>query len=254
MYLLELIFENSAHNGDGVFRFRKRKDSRTIAKWTCLGNDKAARELLTLITTALGGDRYVNAVEIPATVVRDRQRSLKVIYVLVRHEGLEMNWPSRSLFGSGVSVDAAGHVSALRAKQLRLPPHVPGRKLNIGKRVSAYFFLAYGKGYRSGTEGEDFDFTDPLYRRNRFHSVLMPGAPLTHPADFIERLRYKGFRGGVGYDRELCSMPFARISRSVWACRQLHGPMLTCVPETPGTCCAPGSSVQPSPYWIWHVT
>ena len=59
MYLLGLIFENSAYNGDGVSRFQKRKDSRTIAKWTHLGDDKAARELLTLITIGLGGDRYL---------------------------------------------------------------------------------------------------------------------------------------------------------------------------------------------------
>jgi len=53
LYLLELILEN------GGVRFQNRKDSRTIAKWTHLGDDKAARELLTFITIGIGGDRYL---------------------------------------------------------------------------------------------------------------------------------------------------------------------------------------------------
>lgn len=50
MHLLKVVFENSAHNGDGGFRFRKRQNGRTIAKWTQVGHNKAASELLTLIT------------------------------------------------------------------------------------------------------------------------------------------------------------------------------------------------------------
>ncbi|MFO7985489.1 MAG: hypothetical protein R6U38_06460 [Desulfatiglandaceae bacterium] len=197
MYLLELIFENSAYNGDGGFRFRKRKDSRTIAKWTHLGSDKAAGELLKLISIALGGDKYINAVGVPADVVGDCRQPLRVIEVVARHELLDVAPSAASVIGSGVRVDANGHVSPLRAGDLDLlPSDIPGQKLNIGKRISAYFLLAYGKEYRAGPEGEDFDFTDPLYRRSRFHSILLPGAPLTHPADFIERLRYKGIRRG----------------------------------------------------------
>jgi hypothetical protein len=204
MYLLELIFENSARNGDGGFRFQKRKDSRTIAKWTHLGNDKAARELLKLITVGLGGDRYLNAIGAPTTVVRDPQQPTKVMYVVVRHQRLDASPGTPSFFGSGVCVDAAGHVSPLCARDLDLlPSHVLRQKLNIGKRVSAYFFIAYGADYRSGPKGEDFHFTDPLYRRNRFHSILKPGAPLTHPADFIERLRYKGFRRGRARSKDV---------------------------------------------------
>jgi len=197
MYLLELIFENSAHNGDGRFRFRKRKNSRTIAKWTQLGSDKAAGELLKLISIALGGDKYVNAIGVPADLAGDRQQPLRVIEVLGRHAPLDATPAATSVIGSGIRVDTLAHVSPLRAGDIRLlPPHIPGQKLNIGKRGSAYFFLAYGKEHRSGPEGEDFHFNDPLYRRSRFHSILLPGAPLTHPADFIERLRYKGIRRG----------------------------------------------------------
>ena len=197
MYLLELIFENSSHNGDGQYRFQKRKDSRTIAKWTHLGNDERSGELLRLITIGLGGDRYVNAVGVPATIVKDRERPLTSMYLLARHKPQDVVPSAASLFGSGVRLDVAGCVSPLRTEDLGLlPSNVLRQKLNIGKRVSAYFFLAYGTDYRSGLVGEDFDFTDPLYRRKRFHSILAPGAPLTHPADFIERLRYKGVRRG----------------------------------------------------------
>ncbi|MCF8120370.1 MAG: hypothetical protein K9L83_09195, partial [Deltaproteobacteria bacterium] len=91
MYLLELIFENSAHNGDGRFRFQKRKDSRTIAKWTHLGSDRAAGELLKLISIALGGDKYVNAIGVPADLTGDRQQPLSVIEVLARHAPLDAN-------------------------------------------------------------------------------------------------------------------------------------------------------------------
>jgi hypothetical protein len=196
MYLLELIFENSARNGDGGFRFRKRRNSRTIAKWTPLGNDKAGRELLTLITIGLGGDKYLNAVPVSAEVVGDRHRPLRVIHVLARHYPLDIQTRAVPLLGSGVDVDAGGQVVALRSGDLSLvTSHVPAKKLNIGKRLSAYFLLAYGGGYRPGP-GEDFHFTDPLFRRTRFHSLLMPDAPLTHPADFIARLRYKGVRWG----------------------------------------------------------
>lgn len=197
MYLLELIFENSAHNGDGSFRFRKRQNSRTIAKWTQLGHNKAASELLTLITIGLAGDEYLNAVPVSTEVLGDPHRPLRVALVLARHCPLDSRTHAIPVLGSGVHVDTDGHAASLRAGELDLvPSHVPARKLNIGKHLSAHFLLAYGKAFRPGPEGEDFYFTDPLFRRTRFHSLLIPHAPLTHPAEFIERLRYKGVRCG----------------------------------------------------------
>ncbi|MFO7600498.1 MAG: hypothetical protein R6X27_11930 [Candidatus Desulfacyla sp.] len=197
MYLLELIFENSAYNGDGEFRFRKRQNSRTIPKWTPLGNDKADRELLMLITLALGGEKYLNAVPVLAEMAGDRRRPLRVAHVLARHYPHDMQTRSVPVLGSGVQMDASGHVTPLRTRDLFLvPSHVPARKLNIGKRLSAHFLLAYGRKYRPGPRGEDFQFTDPLFRRTRFHSLLVSDAPLTHPPDFIARLRYKGIRWG----------------------------------------------------------
>ncbi len=197
MYLLELFFENSARNGDGGFRFRKMRNSRTIAKWTLLGNDKASRELLMLIAIGLGGDRYLNAVPVPSEVVGDRHRPLRVVHVLARHYPLDIKTGAIPVLGSGVDVDAGGHVVSLQSCDLSLvPTHVPAKRVKIGKRLSAYFLLAYGGKYRPGPVGEDFHFTDPLFRRTRFHSLLMPDAPLTNPADFIARLRYKGIRWG----------------------------------------------------------
>jgi len=197
MYLLKLIFENSARTGDGGFDFQKRKDSRTIAKWTHLGNDERSGELLRLITIGLGGEKYLNAVPVLAEMAGDRRRPLRVAHVLARHYPHDMQTRREPVLGSGVQMDASGHVTPLRARDLFLvPSHVPARKLNIGKRLSAHFFLAYGRKYLPGPRGEDFQFTDPLFRRNRFHSLLVSDAPLTHPADFIARLRYKGIRWG----------------------------------------------------------
>lgn len=197
MYLLELIFENSARNGDGGFRFRKRRNSWTIAKWTPLGSGRAGRELLTLISIGLGGEKYVHALPVSADIVGDRHRPLRVVHVLARHYPLDIQTRAIPVHGSGVDVDAQGRIVGLRSKDLSLvPSHIPAKKLTIGKKVSAYFLLAYGPGYRPGPEGEDFHFIDPLFRRTRFHSLLLPDAPLTHPADFIARLRYKGIRWG----------------------------------------------------------
>ncbi len=117
--------------------------------------------------------------------------------MLARHHPLDVRNRGITVLGSGVDVDAGGHVVSLRTRDLSLvPSHIPARKINIGARPSAYLLLAYGSGYRPGPRGEDFEFTDPLFRRTRFHSLLLQNAPLTHPVDFIHRLRYKGIRWG----------------------------------------------------------
>ena len=131
MYLLELIFENSAYNGDGCFRFLKRRNSRTIAKWTTVKSNKAGRELLKLITIGLGGEKHINAVTLLSGVSKDPHRSLKVALVLARHYPQDIQTLSLPLVGTGVEVDTRGHVTALRSRDLALvPPHIPSRKLN----------------------------------------------------------------------------------------------------------------------------
>ena len=195
MYLLELFYENSAHNGNGHFRFQEMRSSQTIAKWTFLPNDPAGRELLTLIVMGLGGEKYLNALPLPTEFVGDHHQPLRVAHVLARHYPLDHQNRGVSVMGSGVDVDAEGHVTGLRTKDLSLISWiVPARKLNILARPSAYLLLAYGAGYRPGPRGEDFQFTDPLFRRTRFHSLLMHHAPLTNPVDFMDRLRYKGIQ------------------------------------------------------------
>jgi hypothetical protein len=197
MYLLELFYKNSSHNGDGHFRFQKMRSSRTIGKWTLLPNNPAGRELLRLIAVGLGGERYLNALPLPTDIIADRHRPLRVLHVLARHYPLDSQNRSVTALGSGVDVDAEGNVTPLRTKDLSLISSiVPSRKLNILGRPSAYMLLAYGTGYRPGPRGEDFQFTDPLFRRTRFHSLLMQNAPLTNPVDFMDRLRYKGIRCG----------------------------------------------------------
>jgi len=197
MYVLELFYENSAHNGNGHFRFQGMRSSRTIPKWTSLPNDPAGRELLRLIAVGLGGEKYLNALPLPTKIISDPHRPLRVAHVLARHYPLDQQNRGVSVMGSGVDVDAGGHVTTLRTKDLSLISRiVPAKKLNIPVRPSAYLLLAYGGGYRPGPRGEDFHFTDPLFRRTRFHALLIPNAPLTNPVDFMDRLRYKGIRWG----------------------------------------------------------
>lgn len=132
--------------------------------------------------------------------------------MLARHYPLDVLSRGITVLGSGVDVDVGGRVVPLRTRDLSLvPSHIPARKLNIGVRPSAYLLLAYGGGYRPGPRGEDFEFTDPLFRRTRFHSLLLQNEPLTHPVDFINRLRYKGIRWG--------RMPSGNVLRAL--CAQL---------------------------------
>ena len=121
------------------------------------------------------------------------------------------------MLGSGVDVDTCGHVVSLRAKDLSVlvPSHIPARKLNIGAKSSAYLLLAYGDGYRPGPRGEGFEFTDPLFRRTRFHSLLLQDAPLTHPVDFINRLRYKGIRWGRRPSRNVLRALCTQLSQQL---------------------------------------
>ncbi len=190
---MELLFQNSAYNGDGGYRFRKLRNSRSIDKWTRLPNDRAGRELLLLASVALGGE----GAPVQVGERENRRLSLRVAYVLARHYPVDIPIRAYPEVGGGVEVDTGGRVVPLRSRELSLVPlPVPGRKLAVGKRISAYFLLGYGGGYRPGPRGEDFNFTDPLFRLRRFHSLLMPDAPLTNPVDFLERLRYKGLQCG----------------------------------------------------------
>jgi hypothetical protein len=197
MYLLELFYENSRRNGNGHFRFQETRSTRTITKWCFLPNDPAGKELLKLIAMGLGGEKFLNALPLPTEIISDSRRPLRVVHVIARHYPLDHQNRGVSVMGSGVDVDAGGHVTGLRTKDLHLISQlVPAKKLNILSRPSAYLMLAYGGGYKPGPRGEDFQFTDPLFRSTRFHSLLMHNAPLTNPVDFIDRLRYKAIRCG----------------------------------------------------------
>ena len=136
--------------------------------------------------------------------------------MLARHHPLDVQNRGVTVLGSGVDVDAGGHVVSLRTRDLPLvPSHIPARKINIGTRPSAYLLLAYGGGYRPGPRGEDFEFTDPLFRRTRFHSLLLQNAPLTNPVDFIHRLRYKGIRWGRMPSRNVLRALCAQLSKQL---------------------------------------
>jgi hypothetical protein len=197
MYLLELFCESSKQNGNGHFYVQESRNSRGIPKWHFVPNDPSGRELLKLITLALGGEKYLNALPLPKAIISNPRRPLRVAHIIARHHPLDHQTRGASVIGGGVDVEAEGHVTGLRTKDLSLISRiVPSKKLTIRSKPSAYLLLAYGAGYRPGPRGEDFEFTDPLFRRTRFNAILMPNAPLTNPVDFLNRLRYKGIRWG----------------------------------------------------------
>jgi len=197
MYLLEILFENSTYNGDGAYRFRKIRNSRSIAKWTRLPENKAGRELLLLAAVALGGEKYINAAPVSVERRENSPLPLRIGCILARHYPLDTLSRASPELAGGVEVDAGGRVVPLGSNDLStFQLRVPARKLAVGKRFSAYFLLGYGGGYRPKPRRQDLGFTDPLHRLTRFHSLLMSDAPLTNPVDFLERLRYKGLTCG----------------------------------------------------------
>ena len=179
MYLLELFVENSARNGNGHFRFQETRSSRTIPKWTFLPNNPAGRELLTLITMGLGGRKISQCTPSPDG---DRRKPSSA------RPGGPMCWPvitpldhknrGVSVMGSGVDVDANGHVTALRTKDLTLISWiVPARKLNILTQASAYLLLAYGAGVQTWAAGRGFSIHGSALSPHPFS--LSPDAPCT---------------------------------------------------------------------------
>lgn len=178
-----------------------------------------------LIAAGLGGKENLNAIPFPAGMVGDSYRPLRVARVIIRHCPYDIPKTTLPVLGSAVKVDARGIVTVLRAREasVLVPFHVPAKKVRIGKVLSsAYFFLAYGRGYEARPRGEDFDFLDVLYRRTRFQSLLRSGAPLTNPVDFLARLRYKGIRMGrppsknVLYSCSTLLSQHLNISTSAW--------------------------------------
>lgn len=216
MYLLHIIVEGCAYNGDRRVSFLKRRDALTLPKWTYLGNDRAGRELLRLIAVALGGEKRVDPDTVHGERARGRRRTITVAYAIARHYPQDAQTEASPVLGGGVTVDAGGHVDGLRRMDLpRFLAGVPARRLHLDKGVANCLLLGYGPGQRPGREGEDFEFTDPLFRRKRYGSLLMPEAALTHPGDFIARLRYKGIRWGRRPAKNvlhaLCTQLFCRL-------------------------------------------
>ena len=71
------------------------------------------------------------------------------------------------------------------------------------------FVLGYGPEPWPHDGTDDFDFTDPFFRRTRFHSLFLDEAPLTDPATFLTRTHYRGVkcqRRGARYAMERLSL------------------------------------------------
>jgi hypothetical protein len=192
MYLLDLYFENTSANGNGVISFRRRDG---IAKWTILGSRRADHEVAQLAALVCGGVPFLSGLaDVIPPLCGDSAQPLRVECVLARH--LPHDGPSRTtpLAANGFCFSRhTGFRQLGRREWQHIPPELPNRGPTLSNGNSAYFLLGYGPRLTL-RESEDFDFEDPMHRVSRWHSVLRPGAAVTNPVAFLTRLHHKAVR------------------------------------------------------------
>ena len=194
MYFLHIYFENSRWNGTGEVCFSR--NANQVAKWTLLSSEPSSQELLRLIATVCAGTQL--SPHLPFTLqrlCRKLDSPLQVEFIVALHPPDEVLPRGATVWGSGIRVDGEGAVRHLSRKEYRfLPPSIPAHRAKTGLGQSSLFFLGYGSKlkYHNGTD--DFDFTDPLFRITRFHSLFCDHAPLTDPVEFLTRLHYRAIR------------------------------------------------------------
>ena len=196
MYILHIYFENSQWNGTGEVCFSK--NTNEIAKWTLLSSEPSSQELLRLIATACAGTRLFPHLSFALQrLCRKPDRPLQVEFILALHPPDEVLPRGAPVWGSGIQVEGEGAVRGLNRKEYRfLPLSIPTHRAKTGLGQSSLFFLGYGSKlkYHNGTD--DFDFTDPLFRITRFHSLFSDRAPLSDPVESLARIHYRAVRHG----------------------------------------------------------
>jgi len=193
MYLLSLYFGNAKENGTGEFSFAG--DNGTIPKWTVLTPHNRNRELLQLMSLALGGNRFLPHLPFSLqTLCRTSSSDLQLEFLLAPHPW-DRSSSSSDLLGSGIRIDDMGSVKRLNKSDSHfLPSKTPICQLGHGTGNTPYFFLAYGAELHAHEKTDDFSFTDPFFRLTRFHSLFDRNAFITDPVAFLTRLHYKGVR------------------------------------------------------------
>jgi hypothetical protein len=194
MYLLRAYFENAHENGAGELCLKK--DGNEIAKWTLLSDEESSQELLRLIAAACGGASLLPHMPFAwRQLFRNPEHPLQVELILALHPPYEASLHRAGLLGSGIRMDGPGLVRRLKRKEYRfLSPEMSTFRAKTGMGDSWLFLLGYGPEQKHHDGTDDFDFTDPHFRINRFHSLFLERAPLTDPVEFLTRLHYRGVR------------------------------------------------------------
>ncbi|MGC8492386.1 MAG: hypothetical protein ACP5SH_11665 [Syntrophobacteraceae bacterium] len=212
MYLLHLYFENARENRNGEVSFKK--DDNRISKWVLLDSNQSNRELLRLIATACGGTRLVTRIEFPLEqLCFDLEAQLQMECILALHPPYETAAPG-ALLGFGTRVfpradpceEAVRHLNSKECHHLH--SKLPIRKAKTGLGDSYLFLLGYGPEPKRHDGTDDFDFSDPFFRRTRFYSLFHDHARLTDPVEFLTRLHYRA----VKYKRLAATSVLKRLS------------------------------------------
>ncbi len=194
MYLLSLVYANAGWNGSG--RFSLLHGSRVLKKWTVLDAHEQHRELLRLVAISCSGPAVLSRLSLPLKTLRGGGKGpLRVEHLRFLHHAVDTSKVPGIFVTSALQVSARGKVAPLyrfRGESL-FEDHVfctPRLKALLRRD----FLLAYGENFSAYDGGDDFDFSDPLFRSRRFLSIFSDSVPLTDPVAFLGRLFYRGAR------------------------------------------------------------
>jgi hypothetical protein len=209
MHLLELHFENARENGDG--RVCLSRDDHELPKWSLLPAGLAGQERLRLVAIACGGVRLFPQLPFALTQLCLRPaKRLQVEVLLALHPLHASQTQNTGLWGSGVSVDERNMLRRLAREEYHfLSSLVPQHRAKTGMGDSWLFLLGYGPEPRPHDGTDDFDFTDPCFRRTRFYSLFLDEVPLTDPVAFLTMTHCRGVRWqrrGARYAMERLSL------------------------------------------------
>lgn len=194
MYLLSIHYENTKKNGTGKFAFSRQRQR--LRKWTLLPPGPAGCELLQLMALVCGGPGFVTHLPCDLrSLARISTIPFRIEGLMARHLPDDSISPGPHVFGSGIEIDNRGRSRPItKRSRSTLPSGTPLLRLAVGSGNLRFLLLGYGDRWRTRSDRDPFDFSDPFHRNSRFHSLFSPVAPITDPVAFLDRLHYKAIR------------------------------------------------------------
>ncbi len=192
MYVMSLACENARLSG--TFQFSTLRCSNYIGKWNFLDGTEENRELLRLLVISCNSPRFWTSLPFPFDTLRGAGKGpLRVCHLRTLHDQTDIRGePIRNVI-SGVWLDARGNLRSL--SRAWAETFFEGAVLRNPAPKSVLrrdFLLAYGDDFSAHNGNDGFDFSDPLFRSRRFHSLFNALATLTDPSVFLGRLFYCG--------------------------------------------------------------